>query len=684
MPEKLQSPWSTLKLEKALKKGALLFFLLIGLFYNFSNFSKYPSQIHAWAQADRYALSLGFVENDLNFFKPQTLIYNHQFPGNWNTAREHSITAVDFPIHDFIPAVVMKVSGSTSPLIFRLYIFLFSLAALYYLFQLASLITGSYFKSFLVCVFAATSPVFVYYQANFLPSIPCLASVIIGLYYYLKYMKLNLPKYLGVSILFFTLAALSRSTYAIPLIALICAEVLRMWRYGFKPQLRHSLFFVSLAIILVYQLYNSSLRASYGSDFLNYLLPPRSFGHAMELLKRTIQHWGFQYFTIYHYLVLVAVILVALLFVKRSHLGGPVKWIILYTGILTVGYTFFCIMMLRQFPDHDYYFLDTFFLPFLLLLIFLLAIIPEPLSMVRKYFTGVSILLIMSFMFYQPVKSQKERYSQVFWNKTHATLENFKHASAFLDAAGIPSNARMLVIDAVAPNLPFVLMQRTGYAVMFPTKENITNSLNWKFDYIVLQDEYLFNELNYTFPDLVKRLQWIAGNGKISLYTLTKQQKVNPFSQIKKRAGRPVISYMTDFEKNASLEWTNLNYNDSVVYSGSKAGYLPSGAEFGLTFTTTNLPLLLKKRADVFIKFQYMSYTTQGCLLVAKINSGAQRIYYREFDLQELPFKDKEWQTVELMFKLPKVEVSNFELSIYFWNPSKSEIYYDDFMVEVY
>ena len=86
-----------------------------GLTFQYKYLNEFPSHIHAWAQADRYALSLGFLENGLDFFKPQTYIYNHQFPHKWEVPSETSITAVDFPIHDYVvPAVLMKITGITS------------------------------------------------------------------------------------------------------------------------------------------------------------------------------------------------------------------------------------------------------------------------------------------------------------------------------------------------------------------------------------------------------------------------------------------------------------------------------------------------------------------------------------------------------------------------------------------
>ena len=163
----------------------------LSVIYHSRYINEFPSHIHAWAQSDRYALSLGFLDNDLNFFKPQTLVYNHQFPDKWKVPSEKTITAVDFPIHDYIPALLMKISGNTSPWVFRIYILLYSFLGLFFLFKLSYAITKDFIKSVFVVVFTATSPIYVYYQAGFLPTIPSLSNAIIGIFFYYKFLNEN-------------------------------------------------------------------------------------------------------------------------------------------------------------------------------------------------------------------------------------------------------------------------------------------------------------------------------------------------------------------------------------------------------------------------------------------------------------------------------------------------------------
>ena len=98
---------------------------------------EFPKFIHGWAQSDRYALAQGFINNGFNLFKPETLVYNHQFPTNWLRPSNSTITAVDFPIHEYMVAIIMTIVNSTAPLVFRLYTLLYSFVGLFFLYKLS-------------------------------------------------------------------------------------------------------------------------------------------------------------------------------------------------------------------------------------------------------------------------------------------------------------------------------------------------------------------------------------------------------------------------------------------------------------------------------------------------------------------------------------------------------------------
>ncbi len=96
--------------SESLSKRSLIIILIIiilfGLFIQYPYMNEFPSFIHAWSQSDRYSIALGFVNNDLDLFHPETFIYNKQFPHKWNYAYDNTITSVYFPILEYVVAII--------------------------------------------------------------------------------------------------------------------------------------------------------------------------------------------------------------------------------------------------------------------------------------------------------------------------------------------------------------------------------------------------------------------------------------------------------------------------------------------------------------------------------------------------------------------------------------------------
>ncbi len=664
----------------------LFIIITIGFLFQYKHLNEFPSHIHAWAQSDRYALSLGFIDNGLNFFKPQTFVYNHQFPDNWKVPSATTITAVDFPIHDYLPALVMKILNNTSPLIFRLYILFYSFLGLFFLFKLSLALTNHYLKSGFVVVFAATSPVFVYYQGGFLPSIPSLANAIIGLYFYHCHFNNHKKRDFSIGILFLTLAALSRTTFVIPLVAVFATEFFRLLKK--QTRLTPKLIPVSLSIaaILVYWLYNNHLRAQYGSIFLNQLMPPDSWAQSKEILKTVYHNWFFQYFTLLHYIVLIAVTGLAGYYVaslKKAFSLTTIYWTVL-TVIYLVGCVMFAVLMLNQFPAHDYYFLDTFFLPIIMFVMLLLSFLPNKQPQTLKTISIISVSLVAIVLILQPLKTQAKRRATGYWDITGATIQNYQNASVFIDSLGIPQTAKILVIDAVAPNIPFIQMQRKGFAVMTTKKENIENALTWDFDYIVVQNDFFISEVYTPYPQILSQLNKIADNGKITVCTLTKNNNQTLLDFMGLTQKQPVFDDRITFENTPDSLWRNLNPTTAIAYQGESAGHLTPDMNFGITYKTLNCPELTQTSRTLLVSSGFLKDTVINCELVVSVNANGQNIYYKSYNLNSIISANNTWVEASQLFQLPKIESPNYELAVYIWNTGKSELYYDNFGLAIY
>lgn len=283
--------------------GVFLSFLgliLLSYYFYSDTIFLYPSHIHAWTQSDRYAIALNFLRNHFDIFHPAT----------YNLLTVNGITQVDFPINEWVIALLMKLSHHTSPIIFRTYTLCYSYIGLYFLFLLAKDVTQSAWKSVVMVLFVYTSPVYTYYQAGFLPSIPAFANVIIGFYFFNKFCSSKKDKHLFLSVGFLTLAALVRLPYIIFLIG-VCLQI-------FNTNIRQKIFFnklfitilTGISIVIAYFLYNKYLGYKYGSMFLTFLLPINSWETLNMIFDAIRNHWILEYFTIFHYtLILIGIIL---------------------------------------------------------------------------------------------------------------------------------------------------------------------------------------------------------------------------------------------------------------------------------------------------------------------------------------------------------------------------------------
>ncbi|MBQ8046259.1 MAG: hypothetical protein IJ269_07905, partial [Bacteroidales bacterium] len=141
----------------------MLVLALYGVQLHYRYMAEFPTHIHSWSQTDRYAIAIGFLNNGFDLFHPETLILNKQYPHWWKHADGSTITAVDFPIHEYAVAAAMRLSGSTSPIVFRLCTLLVALVGMAFLYKLTQELTGNRLKGLLVALVALASPVYAYY-----------------------------------------------------------------------------------------------------------------------------------------------------------------------------------------------------------------------------------------------------------------------------------------------------------------------------------------------------------------------------------------------------------------------------------------------------------------------------------------------------------------------------------------
>jgi len=502
--------------------GLLILLLVTVLVIRFyaSTLNEFPSHTHAWSQADRYALAIGFTKNGGNLFLPQTYNLNPQFPAEKEVEDPQGITAVDFPLPDYLVSLFMRITGSTAPWTFRLLTLLAGLGGLFFLFRLTILFTGSRKAAVFMVLFLFLSPVYAYYQYGFIPSVYSLALLLASWFFYFRYLKDDLLKDLIMAVILLTLAALIRTSFAVFLIAIAAQRFLALLS-GKKKILPEILIFVSCFLVLgTYFLYNQHLREVYGSVFLSKPIPPSSLSNLTDDVNTAWQSWKLKYFTRWHYWLMFLLLILALISIvlKKKRIKGRNLSILVYTVIAAFGTVLYSVLLSRQFRQHDYYFIDTFLPVALLAVLLLVKAVPKGKGLLQlSPWIAAFVLLLLSA--YDCDHFLQQRRSTGWWDRVQLTINNYEGSADWLDSMGVARDARILVPGTPSPNIPFILMDRKGYALMTTSETHFLDALaNFGFDYAVGQDYYFQEDVTGPFPAFTGYFTRIAGNGKVSLY----------------------------------------------------------------------------------------------------------------------------------------------------------------------
>jgi len=270
----------------------------------------------------------------------------------------------------------------------------------------------------------------------------------------------------------------------------------------------------------------------------------------------------------------------------------------------------------------------------------------------RERFAGMASLLLIL----QPIHTQVE-VRAASWNKTKATIRNFSGSAQFLDSLNIPRSSKILVMDPVAPNIPFILMRRKGFVVMTTSRKNIVDALKWDIDYVVVQDEYFISDIYAQYPGILSKLKKIADNGKISVCKLTENnpQTLLEFMGLNKRI--PVYKELVTFEEQPDSLWHNYSPTDSVAFSGVSSGHLTPDLIHGLAFKTHHLPVLTSASRTLLFHARFLHNNLANCQIVAAISINGKNLYFDSYNLKNILIQKDSWEPVFLILLQSKKPV---------------------------
>lgn len=645
--------------------------VLVNIYFHKDYINEFPQHIHGWAEADHYSIAKGFVNNNFDFFHPQINSLNKQFPHANTFPHVSPVTPTDFPIHHFNVAILMKLFNADDPWVFRGYYTLISFITCCFVFRIFKLFTSNKTISVLLTIGVVFTPIYTYYSAGFLPSIGALFFNFIGLFYYFKSYHNSSFKTFLTGAVFLGLGSMVRTPQSIFLIGVIGLElfniIFKNRRYPESIIKRFTPFIMVIVCVGGYFLYNKYLEAIHGSALLSRPKPPSTWEEFQSLSQLVWEKWIYAYFSEPQtWLLGVLLVLVVWQMFKSQKISYTQKQLLVYTLGVLLGGVVYAVLMMRQLKHHDYYFLDAFYITWVLIFVVFASFLKNKISNSLGFL--LVLVVLVGYLDVRVVEFAKKglanRRSGRYGTKMEKYVSSYQKGKHLVKDLGISSSEKILCLGAFSTNAPLVILNRQGYIVQESNYTYLDKALNWDYDYIFSPKRFVSKVLLdkrrgfFQHVDLVK-----YSNG---IFVFKKGSGVNPDS-IDKLINTKVV-YFT----------FNNNFNqDKLQHWKYKADHLIP--DKGGLLVDTKYGLEFKKKFKVeefenvgFIKIsgsaELLSDSNNVELIVSILDNAENKLFFKSFPLVEF-IKDKDHETAySFETVVNPIKMEEFYLSVYVRN----------------
>ncbi|GAB5418802.1 MAG: hypothetical protein Crog4KO_02180 [Crocinitomicaceae bacterium] len=387
----------------------LMFFTLHSNFIGLDNGGTAHGQ-----QGANLALTQGYVDNNLDFFHPQTKALNAASNDFQATPLNPSQrTAAPFPIHAYAAAITQKMTGCSTVTVYHWYNVIWGFVGLFFLYLLSLRITQNIGKSLFILVFFGTAPLLAFYQSAVMPEIPSFACLIAGTYFVYRFTSEFKVKHAHLGLLFLMLAAFTSPDLILYFIAALILILYQLYKQSKLISSKGYLLPVYGLFFLLETIRFASDRNSFGSQFPSLF---EDWIYDQTTSNFIFSEWKMHYFTVFQ-TVVIGVLLVLLIFSTFRKSEAIRTSIQRYQiVIITVPSLLFAMASPYQVTHGDVFFIKTVLL-FLILLI-LYVVDRFDLEIVYKYpKVAVPVFLFVLFMLIgegnwtQTVRHEKARTS---------------------------------------------------------------------------------------------------------------------------------------------------------------------------------------------------------------------------------------------------------------------------------
>ncbi len=340
--------------------------VILFLVYAYQKILLFPAHsIHSWRQGDCLSLAANFMDNN-NPFAPSI----HNYISDGNTSGK---SAGEFTGMYYLMGKLWNVFG-IQIWMYRLANYGLLVFACFSLFKVLNRYWNSVYWSLTVSLFVLTSPLIVFYTPNFLTDITALSFSIYGWAFFLQYLENKENKKFYWALFLFLLAALFKITAAVSLLSIGGIYLLELIGF-FKSEKSFfdrkwkffCCFLVSLLAIASWYIYAEYYNKIHGGKYtFNSLWP-------LWGLDDTQYHNAIKFFLditihqFFHKLILVVLVVLSLTAFIITFTKSKRIFTLLF--LIFLGYTLYIIFWFGALENHDYYFINLFTLPLIILAI---------------------------------------------------------------------------------------------------------------------------------------------------------------------------------------------------------------------------------------------------------------------------------------------------------------------------
>jgi hypothetical protein len=445
--------------------------ILLSLYFETpSIISKRPQSVHLQRQTDCASYALNYYQNKQPFFRPQV---HHRFADNGYAVSE-------FPIVYYIAGRLYSIFGVHDYFI-RLLHYLLFLVGVVYAFKISRLFIANRLLQYLPALFFFSSSFIQYYGSNFLPDVASLSLAFVGFYYYLLYRKRTLFYYFLLAALFFTFAGLLKISALILWVAILLLyfyEQFQKWRkqaFVWKDLFVWFVFSLSFMVLFAWVSFDKYYATKYhfgGNLFGLYPIWDASPHEVLSIFHRLFNEWMVVIMTWPMWCMLVLMIC----FVIRRHAKAD-AFMLHITLLSGLGCLIYSLCWFRAYYHHDYYMINVFCFPVLLMILFLSIFEKELERQNQKMqkLVYLCILLLFSYSIYDCSSALKKRYSDQKYYTINPALYEIE---PYLRKIGMKRNDLVMSVPDGSTNTSLYLMNQIGWTECF-------NSSSYSIDYFI-------------------------------------------------------------------------------------------------------------------------------------------------------------------------------------------------------